>query len=168
MRKEHSPRRILIIDDNAAIHDDFRKVLCPVKQSGAGLDELEDSLFGESVTAAGSSQPHVQYELDCALQGEEGLTKLKQAITEGRPYAMAFVDMRMPPGWDGVQTIQQLWKVDRSLQIAICTAYTDYSPDQISSALGIRDGLLMLRKPFEKAEIRHVAMMLTEKYFAQR
>ncbi len=168
MRKDNSVRRILIIDDNAAIHDDFRKVLCPVTQSDAGLDELEDSLFGEPVTASGESHPHVEYELDCALQGEEGLAKLKQAIADGRPYAMAFVDMRMPPGWDGVQTIQQLWKVDRTLQIAICTAYTDYSPDQISSALGIRDGLLMLRKPFEKAEIRHVAMMLTEKAIAQR
>src|SRR5438128_1372456 len=137
MRKDISARRILIIDDNAAIHEDFRKVLCPVKQSGAGLDELEDSLFGESVTPTGEAHPHVEYELDSALQGEEGLAKLKKAIADGRPYAMAFVDMRMPPGWDGVQTIQQLWKVDRSLQIAICTAYTDYSPDQIPSALGI-------------------------------
>src|SRR5256885_6120088 len=99
MRKDNSPRRILIIDDNAAIHNDFRKVLCPEKQSGAGLEELEDSLFGESVMSTGTSHPQVEYELDCALQGEEGLAKLKQAIGEGRPYAMAFVDMRMPPGW---------------------------------------------------------------------
>src|SRR5436190_5634762 len=159
MRKNDATRRILIIDDNAAIHDDFRKVLCPANPSAAGLDELEDSPFGQPLASTGSSNPQVEYELDTALQGEEGLAKLKQAIAQGRPYAMAFVDMRMPPGWDGVQTIQQLWKVDRTLQVAICTAYTDYSPDQISSALGIRDGLLMLRKPFEKAEIRHVAIM---------
>src|SRR3954453_22817615 len=149
MRKDNSARRILIIDDNAAIHDDFRKVLCPVKQSGTGLDELEDSLYGESVTASDPLQAHVEYELDCALQGEEGLAKLKQSIADGRPYAMAFVDMRMPPGWDGVQTIQQLWKLDPGLQIVICTAFSDYSPEQISDQLAIDGRILMLRKPFE-------------------
>src|SRR4051812_26986536 len=130
MSKLNSQRRILIIDDNPAIHEDFRKVLSRANTSSAAMNALEDSLFVEIEQPVAHSAPQVDYEIHFALQGEQGLAMVKQAIADGRPYAMAFVDMRMPPGWDGVRTIQELWKVDRGIQIAICTAYTDYSPDQ--------------------------------------
>src|SRR5581483_12387682 len=115
MLTRKSERRILIIDDNVAIHGDFKKVLSKSTATAAALSELEGSLFGDaSLSAAADDGANVEYQLDFASQGEEGLKKLKQAIKDGRPYAMAFVDMRMPPGWDGVQTIKELWKVDRS------------------------------------------------------
>ena len=114
--------RILTIDDMPAIHADFRKVLCP-QQTDAALDDMEAMLFGDSRR---SDTPI--FKLDAALQGQAGLEKLKSALAAGQPYAMAFVDMRIPPGWDGVQTIRELWKVDPDLQVVICTAYSTTSP----------------------------------------
>ena len=117
-------RRILIVDDNASIHLDFRKVLGAQAEHSAqaALDVLEANLFGETVAAA--SRP--SFDIDSAHQGQEGVAMVRQARAEGRPYAMAFVDMRMPPGWDGLKTIEHLWAEDPDVQVVICSAHTDY------------------------------------------
>src|SRR5882672_8618953 len=91
-------RRILIIDDNPAIHEDFRKILCPTAQAQT-LDEDEAAIFGKRTEATLS----VGFEIDSAFQGQEGLEKVKTAISGNKPYALAFIDGRMPPGWDGVE-----------------------------------------------------------------
>src|ERR1051325_1173426 len=93
--------RIIIIDDNHAIHEDFRKILCPAAISSAS-DSLAASLFDDETPVPASDSP---FEVDLAWQGQEGLEKVRSALAEGRPYALAFVDGRMPPGWDGVETI---------------------------------------------------------------
>ena len=107
-------RRILIIDDNVSIHDDFRKILETPKDSGS-LDQARAALFGE----APSLPPREDYELDFASQGREGCGMVHSAYGKGQPYALAFVDMRMPPGWDGLETIENLWYVDPGLEIVI-------------------------------------------------
>ena len=152
-------RRILIIDDNAAIHEDFRKVLCGPVEAGNALELLETELLGETVVAVAP-----QFELDSAFQGEEGLDKLRDAQAEGRPYAMAFVDMRMPPGWDGLKTIEHLWKADPALQVVICSAHSDYEWSEVMSRLNHSDRLLVLRKPFEPIEVQQCASALCQKW----
>src|SRR5262249_26151567 len=94
--------RILVIDDNPAIHDDFRKILGNGRAAHAALNEAEVLLFGEPAASSGQTN----FEIDSAFQGTEGLEKVEKALQAGQPYAMAFVDVRMPPGWDGVETIQ--------------------------------------------------------------
>src|SRR5882672_6661113 len=103
-------KRILIIDDNPAIHQDFRKVLGVQAEHSAqaALDVLEANVFGDAVVAA--ARPN--FDIDSAHQGQEGVAMAHQALVEGRPYTMAFVDMRMPPGWDGPKTIERLWATD--------------------------------------------------------
>lgn len=158
-------RRILVIDDNAAIHDDFRKIL--VGGDTTLTDELatlESKLFDQPVTAAASRAPATQYTVDCASQGEAGCGMAAAAVAAGRPYQLAFVDMRMPPGWDGVQTIEQLWMVDPEIQTVICSAYSDYSWSDIRDRLGASDRLLILKKPFDPIEISQLAAALTEKH----
>lgn len=155
--------RLLIIDDNRAIHADFRKVLIPA-ESTAALDALEEQLFGE--VRAESEAP--SFLVDSAYQGREGLEKVSAAHQRGRPYAVAFVDMRMPPGWDGLETIQHLWEVDPALQIVICTAYSDHSWQDILRKLGQRDGLLILKKPFDGIEVSQMAQALTQKWTLRR
>src|SRR5438105_15787149 len=91
--------RILVIDDNEAIHEDFRKVLA-ARNDRVALDELKSALLG----APADPLPENTYQIDSALQGQEGCDKVKAAVQSGRPYALAFVDMRMPPGWDGLET----------------------------------------------------------------
>jgi two-component system, cell cycle sensor histidine kinase and response regulator CckA len=150
--------RILVIDDNRAIHNDFRKILCPAVDDQ--LEDLESALFGPQDTGV---KPPV-FEMDSAYQGQEGLDMLEQAQKEGRPYWMAFVDVRMPPGWDGVETISRLWEAAPDLQAVICTAYSDYSWSSMTSRLKQRDRLVILKKPFDAVEVLQLAAALTEKW----
>src|SRR5258708_3227332 len=155
-------RRILIVDDNAAIHQDFRKVLGTqsAHTAQAALDVLEANLFGESVAA--TARPN--FEIDSAHQGQEGVSMAQQALVEGRPYAMAFVDMRMPPGWDGLKTIERLWATDPDVQVVICSAHTDYDWTEVVARLGHSDRLLVLRKPAEPIEVLQCATALSRKW----
>jgi PAS domain S-box-containing protein len=151
--------RILVVDDNRAIHEDFRKVL----GGRGGDDDFADAdagLFG----AAEDSGPVVAFELDSAFQGQEGLELVTKAVAAGLPYALAFVDVRMPPGWDGIETVEHLWAVDADLQVVICTAYSDYSWDEMIRKLGHSDRLLILKKPFDSIEVLQLATSLTEKW----
>jgi PAS domain S-box-containing protein len=157
-------RRILVIDDNRAIHDDFRKILCPAHASTAALDATETALFGKPAKVV----PLIQFEVDSAYQGQEGSILVKNALEQGRPYAMAFVDVRMPPGWDGVETTQKITEIDPEIQIVICTAYADYSWDEMCEKIGNRDGLLILKKPFDAVEALQLAHALTEKWWLHR
>ena len=153
-------RRILIIDDNEAIHDDFRVILSSQTLDTSALDRAEAAILGGTYDQA---EPEY-FEIDSAFQGQEGLEKIQQAQQEDRPYAMAFVDVRMPPGWDGIETIQRLWKECSDLQVVICTAYSDYEWHEIVRKLGRTEKLLILKKPFEKEEVYQLAIALTEKW----
>ena len=154
----HKPR-ILIIDDNVAIHDDFSKILRP-EIAPSTVDDLESSLF-DTEKVAGTK---MDFEMDSAYQGQEALVKLEKALADNRPYAMAFVDGRMPPGWDGVETITHLWKAYPELQVVICTAYSDYSWEQIIQRVGQSDSLVILKKPFDAVEVIQLAHAMTKKW----
>lgn len=151
-------RRILLIDDTSSIHEDFRRILCGAG-TGTEMEAAEAALFGEVSTPAPNS-----FDLESAYQGREGLEKVSEAMAAERPYAMAFVDMRMPPGWDGVETIQEIWRADPRLQIVICTAHSDYSWDEVLGQLGVEDRLLILKKPFDNIEVAQLAVALTTKW----
>ena len=152
--------RILIIDDNPTIHSDFRKILCPANPGHPDVKKLQAALFDEVPVPA----PTTLFELDSAYQGQEGLAMVQQALAENRPYAMAFVDVRMPPGWDGVETIAHLWEVNPDLQIVVCTAYSDYSWEELRAKVGQPDSLVVLKKPFDNVEVQQLAHALTKKW----
>ncbi|SCW60285.1 MULTISPECIES: bifunctional diguanylate cyclase/phosphodiesterase [unclassified Pseudomonas] len=151
-------RRILVVDDTPAIHQDFRKILSPSAGSDDSLDDTESLLFGTPQVS------RLQFQIDSAYQGEEALELVKRAQAEGQPYAMVFADMRMPPGWDGLQTIERLWEADPRLQIALCTAFSDYSWETMSERIEFDDQLLILKKPFDTLEIRQMASAMTWKW----
>jgi len=152
--------RILIIDDNPSIHEDFRKVLCRRDTRHPGYADTKALLFG-----ADTPEPErTAFEVDSAFQGEEGLQKVQQALAAGRAYALAFVDIRMPPGWDGVETVARIWKSDPDLQTVICTAHSDYSWNQMTRQLGETDNLVILKKPFDNIEVLQLAHALSRKW----
>jgi two-component system, sensor histidine kinase and response regulator len=156
--------RILVIDDNASVHDDFRKILSPATQARLHLDELSSRLWGQS------AQPTMEstYRLETASQGQDGLALIESALKEQDPFLLAFVDIRMPPGWDGVETIERLWRAQPDLQVVICSAYSDYSWDELRQKLGDTDNFLILRKPFDNVEVLQLAKALTRKWVATR
>ena len=116
-------RRILLVDDNPAIHDDFRKILVTDNTTASEIDSEAAAFFGESKPSSAG----VIFDLDSAFQGAEALAKVQQELAAGKPYAMAFVDVRMPPGWDGIETVARIWRDYPELQVVVCTAFSDYS-----------------------------------------
>jgi len=150
--------RILVVDDNRAIHEDFRKVLKPSLSDDLGEDE--SASFGETAVTV---QPPI-FEIDSAYQGQEALELVEKSLWEDYPYAMAFIDVRMPPGCDGIEAISKIWERYPDLQVVICTAYSDYSWENMTSILGFTDRLVILKKPFENIEVLQLAIALTEKW----
>jgi diguanylate cyclase len=150
--------RLLMIDDNPAIHEDYRKILtgCDDTQISAA----EAALFGEPQSTV--SRP--TFDVDSAMQGRDGVELARRALAEGRPYSVAFVDMRMPPGWDGLETIENLWKIDPEIQIVVCSAYSDYDWMELLARLGHSDKLIVIKKPFEPIEILQSASALSQKW----
>lgn len=160
-------RRVLVVDDTESIHEDFRAILTDTGGSTTALEEAEAAIFGDSLDPS-ERVSKTYYQLDSAFQGQEGLEKVREALEEGRPYQLAFVDMRMPPGWDGLRTIEEMWRVDPEIQIVICTAHSDYSWREIVLRLGHSDRLLILKKPFDTAEVEQLTGALTEKWLLAR
>jgi diguanylate cyclase (GGDEF)-like protein len=157
-------RRILIIDDNRDIHRDFRKVIGSGFDDASSMAAAELAILGETAPTAAKDT----FEMDSAFQGQEGVARIQQALDEGRPYAMAFVDMRMPPGWDGLETIERLWKVDPDVQVVICSAHSDYDWTDVIARLDHSDKLLVIKKPFEAVEVIQSANALTRKWQNER
>jgi len=143
-------RRILIIEDTERIHGDFRAILKDADTNSATLNVARDTIFGE----ASNLSEQIDFEIDSAFQGQEGLEKVRQALHEGRPYAMAFVDM--------------IWQEYPELEVVICTAYSDYEWKDIVAKLGQTDQLLILKKPFDNIEVYQLACALTEKWYLSR
>jgi CheY-like chemotaxis protein len=141
--------RILVIDDSEEIHALFRAIL----RSPSGLpDERE---------------PHSQlpvFEIDSAYQGREGLDLIEKSLSENQPYALAFVDIRMPPGWDGLETICKIWEQYRDLQVVICSGYADHPWEELAQKLGNSDRVVVLNKPFDGIEVLQLAVAMTEKW----
>jgi predicted signal transduction protein with EAL and GGDEF domain len=156
-------RRVLIVDDNQAIHDDFAKILGPNQADHAELNDLHKELFGESRTETGEL-----FELDSAFQGQEALELVKTARLEERPYGIAFIDVRMPPGIDGVETTARLLEEDPEIGIVICSAYSDHSWEDMAEAFGNTDRVLILKKPFDTIEVRQLAHALQRRWFLAR
>lgn len=156
--QETSNRRLLLVDDTPAIHEDYRKILAG-DQASPELDDLMNSVFGDSAESLEET-----FQLTSAMQGQEALKIVEQSIADQLPFAAAFVDMRMPPGWDGLQTIERIWEVDPNIQVVICTAYADYSWDEIIQRVGCDGKLLILKKPFDSIEVRQLATTLCRKW----
>ncbi|WP_446009213.1 ATP-binding protein [Candidatus Electrothrix sp.] len=152
-------RRVLIIDDNEEIHNDIKKILRPPPAK----NDLDSLLAGITGKTAPQEMEHV-IEVDSAFQGDKAVEMVRKARLEERPYSLAYVDMRIPPGLDGLQTIKKLQMEDDRLQYVIITAYSDYSWQEISDALIAKDNLLVIKKPFEAIEIRQTASALIQKW----
>jgi len=161
---KQSKTRILLVDDNQAIHEDFKKIL-EIQNTDHHFNALESELFGKKDKESHSAHSYV---IDSAFQGEDALELVKKSVYDHNPYAVAFVDVRMPPGWDGIVTIKKLWEVDPNIQMVICTAYADYSWKQIVQELENSNNFLILKKPFDVIEIRQLAASLTLKWTLQQ
>lgn len=156
--------RIMIVDDNKEIHADFRKILARKAPKKTGLEEVESAIFDDDDEPISVISLQPEYDLDFACQGREALDKVVTADAAGIPYALIFMDVRMPPGWDGVRTIKEIWSRFPYIEMVIVSAHSDYTWDEIHKTLGPTDRLLFLRKPFDTFAIKQMASTLTKKW----
>lgn len=152
--------RLLIVDDNQSIHSDFRKILSSTSSDlDKELSELEKVLLN-STSEPQKCDTEITYHIDSAYQGEEAIQKVEAAEKDGKQYAVIFMDVRMPPGMNGIEAIEKIWKINNHIEVVICTAYSDYSWDDIIKKVGSTDKLLFLKKPFYSIEVRQMALSL--------
>lgn len=156
-------KHIIVIDDNPSIHEDFRKVLTPEDSAPEELLALSKSIFGGTKPV----KKNTQYEIDFADRGQDGLIKIQQAKADNYPFQLAFVDMRMPNGWNGLETIKKIWEYQPDLQVVLCTAYSDFSWDEIQDELGHSDRFFVLKKPFDNIEVQQLAQALISRHSAE-
>ena len=161
LQATQSHRRILIVDDNPSIHSDFAKILAASAPAQESLASTESELFG---LQGARKRGRLAFDLSSAFQGEQGLELVREGVAAGNPFALAFVDVRMPPGLDGIETTARLWEIDPDLQVVICTAYSDYSWEEMLEKLGNSDRMVILKKPFDTVEVLQMANALTEKW----
>jgi signal transduction histidine kinase len=160
--------RVLIIDDEPKIHDVFRDIL--TRSSAAkeeGLDREAAFLFSRPPSAS-VSKPRKNFRLAFASQGQEGLELVRKSLSENTPFAVAFIDVRMPPGWDGIKTASEIRKLDQDIEIVIVTAYADKSLDEILEEVAVPERLLYIKKPFVRDEIWQLANALSAKWNLER
>ncbi len=158
--------RILIVDDESGMHDSYRRCLAPAGNGdGAALDAMAAELFGDVPV---SREDTAVFDLTHAMQGLDGIAAVERAIAEGNPYAVAFIDVRMPPGLDGKETAMRIRALDPNINLVIVTGYSDFSPIEISKAAGPPDKIFYIAKPFEVAEVTQTATALAHRWQVDR
>ena len=154
--------RVLIVDDQREIHDDFDEML-----GTGGTKSLTDDL-ASSFLDEDDGVPRFDFELLHATSGEQALEVVTQAHATQSPIAAAYVDIRMPPGIDGIETIRRIRGIDRHVEIIIMTAYTDQRFEDIVQNMELLDKLLYIRKPFAREEIQQITLSLVSKWNMER
>lgn len=154
-------RRILVIDGSPNNLKDFRKILCPPSSVISNAwPECSHDCF-EDPFQPRDKEPFV---LDCVDNGISGRDLVTQAKAQGSPFAVVFLDVQLPNGWDGIETIERIWDEDSDVQVVLCTVYPDLGWSEVLPQLGHRDQLLILRKPFDPIEVWQLSTALTMKW----
>jgi CheY-like chemotaxis protein len=146
----HDCFRVLVVDDDQNTQELFRRIL------------LKSDSSKHVKNSPHSRMP--SFEVDSADQGEEALRLIEKSLLENRPYALAFVDVRLGPGWDGVQTTCKIWQKYSALEVVLCTGFADHPWEDMVKSLGFLDRLIVLIKPFDTIEVKQLAVGLSTKW----
>ncbi len=162
-------KRILVVDDQQDLCDQLSKLLLRSGKKNETLSlvqQMRAKLMGsaDDIEDEDSPSEEAMYQVDTANQGETAFEMVKKANFEGKPYAVVFLDMRMPPGWDGLKTAKSIRDIDKEIEIVIMTAYADHDQKQIAETVGTPEKLLYIKKPFQAEEIYQLALSLTSKW----
>ena len=159
--KEHWNYRVLIVDDEDGIHRDFKDMLNPNRRQ-ALTDELAETLLGEVSENKTFFLPN--FELLHAASGEEAYDIIHAGRASNCPIAVAYIDVRMPPGIDGVEAIRRIRQIEKDIELVIMTAYTDKPLPEIVRDMELLNKLLYIRKPFAPEEVQQITLSLVEKW----
>lgn len=161
-------KKIIFIDDEKEILNNYVRIFETSKESSSELRELADGFFELEEYRPAKSNPLQDFTCFTASQGEEGIEIIRKELQTETPIQIAFIDMRMPPGIDGKECAKRIRALDPNIEIVIVTAYSDSNLEEVSCELDAQDKLLFLKKPFDIQEIRQLALNLTTKYNNER
>ncbi len=167
LAEDMSKLRILVADDEPAILEEYAKILAPQSQSSHGnpkLAVLENQLFNTKNARA----PEPDYDLALCRQGDEAIEAVRTSLAADQPFSLAILDMRMPPGIDGLTAAEEIRALDPDVNIVFLTGYSDTPPDEISRRLQPNDKLIYCQKPVQAMELEQLAHALTTKWVAER
>ncbi len=169
--------KILVVDDQKDLREQLANLLRKAGKKDEGhslVEQMRTRLLGgktqeekeEEERESATDLP--SYTVEVAAQGEEAFNMIKEANIGGDPFAVMFLDMRMPPGWDGLEAATKIREIDKSIEIVIMTAYADHDQAQIAEKVGMPEKLLYIKKPFQAEEIYQLALSLTSKYTLEK
>ena len=163
-----NPIRVLVVDDEQPVLDSYRQVLnaAPPSADRAVLDQLRARLFmagGDPALMAPVPPAQPAFDTVYCRGAEAALAAVRESNAAGRPFAVVFLDMRMPPGPDGAWAAERIREIDPQVEIVICTAYSDVDPAELGRRVPPADKLFYLQKPFHPHEVRQMALALGEK-----
>src|SRR5882672_1921740 len=158
--------RVLVADDERSVLEAYRTVFGEIDASSSRdqLADLEGELF--NAPAPSESIPHFTPVL--CRRGEEAIDTIMSARQDRIEFPVAFLDVRMPPGIDGIETAVRIRRLDPSINIVMVTAYADTHPRKIAERVQPFDKLFYINKPFQATEIQQFALALTEKWKAEQ
>jgi diguanylate cyclase len=170
--KKRLPIRVLVADDEAEVRDAYRQILSEADMSSetAMFHNLRERLFSKAMQdqlAKGISSSDTSFAPVFCDGAEAAVAAVREALAADDPFAVAFLDMRMPPGPDGVWAAQRIRELDPAIEIVICTAYSDVDPRDISAMVPPEEKLSYLQKPFHPHEIRQMTISLASKWRAE-
>jgi two-component system, NtrC family, sensor kinase len=161
-------KKILVVDDQQDLRDQLAKLLLrsgKKDETTSLVQQMRERLMGNKVESKEQEDaPADSYSVDTAAQGEDAYEMVQKSIDEKDPYAVMFLDMRMPPGWDGLETAKKIRSIDKDIEIVIMTAYADHDQNTIAEQVGSPQKLLYIKKPFQAEEIYQLALSLTSKW----
>ncbi len=158
----HNNSQLLIVDDDPEIQNAYRMILLPENADENTSSAQLARLLGNDRRPEQTEAP--RFELSFAGQGQAGVALARAAQEKNQPFAAAFIDIRMPPGFDGMETAARIRRIDPDIEIVMVTAYSDRSREEIVRAVGAPEKLLFLRKPFDPEELIQMALSLTAKW----
>jgi diguanylate cyclase len=167
--KKRMPIRVLIADDEAEVRDAYRQILSDADMSSetAVFHNLRERLFskhGPDQLAKAVSPSDTTFAPVFCEGAEAAVAAVRGAIAAEEPFAVAFLDMRMPPGPDGVWAAARIRELDPAIEIVVCTAYSDVDPRDIGGMVPPEEKLSYLQKPFHPHEIRQMTISLASKW----
>ena len=154
--------RVIVVDDQEEIHQDFEEMLKP------NLIEASSDDLARAFRSDVDDDFLPEFELLHSISGKKAYEEVKKAVETGSPIAVAYMDVRMPPGWDGVETTRKIREIDKDIEIVIMTAYTSKPLSEIISNIELLHKLLYVRKPFAREEIQQMTISLVEKWNVER
>jgi diguanylate cyclase len=167
--KKRVPIRVLIADDEAEVRDAYRQILLEADMSSetAVFRNLRERLFSKNAAdqlARKLSAGDTTFATVFCEGAEAAVAAVRDSLSADDPFAVAFLDMRMPPGPDGVWAAARIRELDPAIEIVVCTAYSDIDPRDIGGMVPPEEKLSYLQKPFHPHEIRQMTISLASKW----